>query len=149
MRRPQPTIVSLIAALLVAACGVLGPTPVPSAPRPLGPGEIWLPVIDVHDGHAVCAGGGTIGDFRLHGSATDPRLVWMTEPDGRERSLVWPLGTSARFVPGLEVLDPRGTVIAREGTGITGTAGCSNGLTVEFEEPEASTGADGDSLPAG
>jgi len=143
MRRPW-IVIGLLGGLILAGCAALSATPIPTLPRALGPGEAWLPIIDSGDGHVLCAGGGTIGDFRLHGSATDPRIVWMTEPDGRERTLVWLPGTSARFVPDLEVLDPHGTVIAREGSLITGLGSCKNGLTPEFEQPERSVRAERD-----
>jgi hypothetical protein len=45
------------------------------------------------------------------------------EPDGRRENLLWPAGYRARFAPGLEVLDPSGRVVAREGDRVTG--GCS------------------------
>ena len=138
MRRPWIA-VGLFAGSILAGCATLSARPIPTPPRPLGPGEVWLPIIDWGDGHFLCAGGGTIGDFRVHGSAADPRIVWMTEPDGREQTLVWLPGTSARFVPGLELLDPHGTVIAREGSLITGLGNCKNGLTPEFEGAERST----------
>jgi hypothetical protein len=82
----------------------------------------------------ACAGTGFAPDVRLHGSATDPRLAWMVWADGSRRELVWPLGYSARFDPGLEVLDEAGHVVAHEGTLLTG--GCpmtSDGaMWVEF-----------------
>jgi hypothetical protein len=45
----------------------------------------------------------------------------MTLPDGLTRQLSWRPGTSGRFVPNLEVIGPNGTVVAREGSVITGS----------------------------
>ena len=126
---------AICVAVVAAGCGVYGPTPVPSPSRSLGPGEVWLTVFDNHGGQLLCAGGGTIGDFQLHGSPTDPRIAWMTRPDGQDQALVWPLGTSARFDPDLEVIGPDGTVVAREGSHISGGCGMANGFLAEFGEP--------------
>lgn len=99
------------------------------ATKSLGPGERWLAAVD-WTGRA-CGGVGLVGDaFRLHGSPTDPHLARMTWSDGSRRELVWNSGTSARF-------DPNGTVIAREGSIVTGycLAGdpkYPNALFVEF-----------------
>jgi hypothetical protein len=113
-----------LAAVVVAACtGQAAATP----HRTLGPGEQWVPVAVWFDssGRAeqLCAGGGFIGNIRLHGSATDPRLVWMTWPDNGRIELAWPVGYSARFTPQLELLDDSGHVVGREGTYVTG--GCN------------------------
>jgi len=77
-----------------------------------------------------------VGDVRLHGSASDPRLAWLTGPDGTERPLSWRPGTSARFVPELEVIGPDGEVVAREGAAITGTCTITpDYLIAEFGPP--------------
>ena len=94
----------LMSALLIvvlAGCGSGAPTT-----RLLGPGERWLPVADWSG--RFCAGGGFVGNHRLHGSPDDPRGAWMTIEDGSRRELVWLAGTSARFVPELEVIGPDG-----------------------------------------
>lgn len=66
-----------------------------------------------------CRGTGT--DAVIHGSATDPRVTWVTATDGTHRmEIVWPVGYSARFSPSLEVLDQHGTVVAREGDHLIG-----------------------------
>jgi len=118
--------------------------PVPTPTRALGPGEAWLPVTNwtLPDGSTLlCAGGGFVGDFRLRGSPIDPRLVWMANPDGSRTDLSWPSGYSARFVPGLEVLDQNGRVVGRDGTLVTG--GCSTQehgvMSVELDTAESST----------
>jgi hypothetical protein len=71
----------------------------------------------------LCGGVGFVGKFIVHGSPTDQRLTWMTRPDGGREELVWPHGYTARFTPGLEVLDAHGRVVAREGSLATG--GCT------------------------
>jgi hypothetical protein len=127
----------LVAGVLVAACAADSrtPSPSPSPLRSLGPGEQWLTVVDTHDGHVLCAGGGTIGNFRLDGSPTDPELAWMTGPDGSRHRLVWRPGFSARFAPALEVLDDHGVVVAHEGTRIVGGCAMPNGRLIELEQP--------------
>jgi hypothetical protein len=137
-------------ALALAGCSAL-PTPVPTAPTPtpvpslraLGPGELWLPVFLTMTADGVpiaCAGTGFAQVVQLHGSATDPRLTWMTWADGTRRELVWPPGYSARFNPGLEVLDEAGNVVGREGAILSG--GCpmppGDGMWVEFASPRPS-----------
>ena len=110
--------------VLVAACA-LSVTPLRPPPRALGPGEAWVPVElwePINGVPVACAGVGFEGEYRLHGSPTDQRLVWMTFPDGNRREVAWPLGYSARFTPDLELLDETGKVAGREGTLVTG--GC-------------------------
>ena len=108
-----------------------------SAPttRLLGPGERWLPVADWSG--RLCAGGGFVGDARLHGSPEDARGAWITFEDGSRKELVWSAGTSARFTPALEVIGPSGSVIASEGSIVTGgcPVGDPNVLYVEFQAP--------------
>jgi hypothetical protein len=70
-----------IALLVLGLTGCGSPEQSASPLRALGPGEQWLPV--AHWGQSfLCAGGGYVGDFRLHGSPDDPRLAWMTWPEG-------------------------------------------------------------------
>lgn len=106
--------------LIVMVLGSCGSPPTATPSRTLGPGERWLPVADFgNDG--LCAGGGTVGDVRLHGAADDPRLAWMIGPDGRRTELAWPVGYSARFTPKLEVLDDHGQRVAVESSLVTGS----------------------------
>jgi hypothetical protein len=51
----------------------------------------------------------------LAGSAADPWLAWMVPGDGTRVDVKWPPGFTARFAPGLEVLNPAGAVVARAG----------------------------------
>jgi hypothetical protein len=133
----------LLLLTLIAACSALQPgTPAPTPARPLGPGERWLPVANwtFNGTRVLCAGTGFVGGFFLHGSQTDSRIAWMTFPDGSRHEIGWPLGYSARFVPGLEVLDEASRVIAREGSPVAG--GC---LTQDRDV--WSVGFDGDPAP--
>jgi hypothetical protein len=59
----------------------------------------------------------------------------MTFEDGSRKELVWSAGTSARFVPELEVVGPDGKVIASEGSLVTGgcPVGDPNVLYVDFQ----------------
>jgi hypothetical protein len=128
---------SISGVLLLVALAACGSPALSSVPiRALGPGERWLPVAD-WGGNMLCAGGGYVGDFRLHGSPDDPRLAWMNWGDGSRRELGWLPGTSARFTPNLEVIGADGQVIAREGSLVTG--GCPTAdtgvLFVDFTTP--------------
>ena len=78
----------------------------------------------------LCAGGGLVGDFELHGAAGDPHVAWLAEPNGSRQELVWPAGYLAKFTPALEVVDEAGTVIAREGSKPTGA--CPMGINGEW-----------------
>ena len=118
---------TLLAVVSVAACtsAPTATTPV----RPLGPGEQWLRVIPAS---GLCAGGGTLGDVRLHGSPTDWRHAWATLPDGRRVPRAWVPGTSARFTPNLEVIGPDGKLLAQEGDAITGTCSIGDDTMAQF-----------------
>jgi hypothetical protein len=137
MPRTVPRLVSLAVLLLVlTACDLFAGTSPSPAVRALGPGERWLPVArwDLPGGgHMLCAGGGTIGYFQLHGAATDPRLAWMIEPTGRRTELAFSPGWSARFTPRLEVLDADAWVVAREGSPITGTCNTAQPAVVHAD----------------
>ena len=109
--------VALMLVFLLMCCGSAVPSPV----RSIGPGEVLVPTF-VADGW-LCAGVGFVGDFVLHGSRSDPRVAWLTGPGGERRDLAWLAGSSARFAPELEILDPSGRVIAREGSAATGGCG--------------------------
>ncbi|OGO54543.1 MAG: hypothetical protein A2V85_10955 [Chloroflexi bacterium RBG_16_72_14] len=58
----------------------------------------------------------------LHGSPWDERVAWIGTTAVR-----WPFGTTARFVPDLELVSPNGAVIAREGDSMV----LGGGLTTE------------------
>jgi len=125
-------VLALALGLALGGCWTTSPS---SPSRPLGPGERWLPIVDDHGGQLLCGGVGFVGEFRLHGSAADPQLAWMTRPDGTRQDLVWQVGYSARFTPQLEVLDQHGTVIASEGTLVTGGCGMGTAELVDFTTP--------------
>ena len=128
--RRRATGIAVLLVVVLAGCGSGAPST-----RLLGPGERWLPVADWSG--RFCAGGGFIGDYRLHGSPDDPRGAWMTFEDGSRKELAWSAGTSARFVPELQVIGPDGKVIAEEGSLVTGgcPVGDANVLFVEFQTP--------------
>ena len=87
----------------MAACGVLQPA---ASTYPLPTSQIQSD---------VCGGIGG-GFVILRGDINDPHLTWETSLDGSGRQeIVWPPGYRARFNPKLEVLDPAGAVIARDG----------------------------------
>jgi len=57
-------------------------------------------------------------DATLRGDPDDPDVAWLAYPGGRVE-VVWPPGYRARFAPRLEILDPRGRVVLREGQRIS------------------------------
>ena len=137
MIRPAGLLALIATGLLAAAC-VVAPPPTPFGS--LNPGEIWVPVANwrLPDGQQLlCAGGGFVGDYRLHGSSDSPRIVWMIGPDGDRTELAWPVGYRARFDPGLELLTADGRIVGREGTLATG--GCASAergvMSVELAKP--------------
>jgi hypothetical protein len=68
-----------------------------------------------------CRGVGT--DAVLTGDRSDPRVAWLTSPDGSGRAdLIWPPGYKAQFAPNLEILDASGAVVFRAGDHVDG--GC-------------------------
>lgn len=92
-----------LAAVLIGACGSSVP----------GPSILPLPTDAFVSNVCLGIGGGFV---LLRGDPTDSRLTWETALDGSGRQdIVWPPGYHARFSPRLEVLDPGGRVIARDG----------------------------------
>ena len=72
----------------------------------------------------LCAGGG-FSDSVLHGSVSAVDPVWIepiASPSGKV-AVRWPGGFRARFAPTLELFDPTGVLIAREGDILTGLGG--------------------------
>lgn len=113
----------LLLALFVGACS----SPLPS----LNPSGVPIRLPAVNPMPELCAGVGLLG-ATLTGDPHDPRVAWLkTEPTGSAASgagrldVVFPPGFSARFDPGLEILDPAGRVVASEGDPING--GCDTG----------------------
>ena len=102
--------------IVLAACATHPPSAEPTAAAPIAA----LPTIDLVG--RACRGIGL--DGTLSGNPSDPRVAWLATSVGR-RDVVFPAGFTARFTPGLEVLDGRGRVVAHQGTEITG--GCTTG----------------------
>ena len=71
----------------------------------------------------LCSGGGW-PDATIHGSRTDPLVVWVVRGNDRLR-LAWDGTFIARFTPALEVVDDSGNVYFREGDAVSG--GCETG----------------------
>jgi hypothetical protein len=101
--------------IVVASCQ--GPTSL--APR--------LHTVDVAG--TACSGVGLV-DATLHGSATDSRVAWIHLQGFGDRQAVFPVGFAARFNPSLEVLNPNGAVVFREGDKIG--AACGGGRDGEL-----------------
>ena len=99
---------------LVAACGALQP----------GPSALPLPTDPYHS--TACGGIGGGGFMILMGAPSDPHLTWEVGPDGGRQDIVWPPGYRARFDPSLEVLNPAGAVVFRQGDQIA-AGGCVAG----------------------
>ncbi len=99
------------AALIASACVGLSRTyPLPTA-----------------DWSGVCGGLGI--NANLRGDPLDPELTWLeprpgfTSDEPARHHVVWPAGFTARFSPGLEIVDEAGQVVMREGDPVTGICG--------------------------
>lgn len=82
------------------------------------PSGVRLPTtsIETCSGHAIAA--------VLRGDKADPDVAWIEGYESHERTdVVWPTGFAARFDPHLEILDPSGRAVLREGDFINGTCG--------------------------
>jgi hypothetical protein len=146
--RPGFGLAVVVVLLLLAACNAeprpttaptAAPTNVPLTGRTPGPGEVAVPIErwePVNGVPVACGGVGFVGEYRLHGAANDPRVVWMTQPDGTRAELAWPVGYSARFTPDLELLDDMGEVVGREGSLVTGGCRTPAGADVWWIELE-------------
>lgn len=92
------------------------------APPGHRPSPLVLVLPTVAEVPRVCLGLG--GGGTLHGDPRDERVAW-GEGFGNRGELVWPPGYVARVDPDLEVLDPSGNVVFREGDTLPG--GCAVG----------------------
>ena len=81
-----------------------------------------LPTLATESG-GFCRGIGL--DATLTGDPGDPRVAWLIGRGGDRIDVVWPAGFRARFSPLIEILDPSGTVVLRDGDPVTG--GCTTG----------------------
>lgn len=135
----------VVVTILVGACGSStappppSPTPTPWPSPSLGAGEYWLPSdsrLGAGPGETPqpCAGigiaepGANTAGVPLHGSASDPRFVWLGDAPNRVE-LVWPPGYFVRFT-GAEfvIFDRPGVGRHRSGERIDG--GCTFGTGV-------------------
>jgi hypothetical protein len=89
---------------LLTACSIL---PTPS-----------LPTLGGYDG--ACRGVGL--ETTLAGRASDQRVAWLETTGGRRVEAAWPPGFTARFSPGLVILDETGAIVLRAGDAVPG--GC-------------------------
>jgi hypothetical protein len=72
----------------------------------------------------------------VRGSASDPDVAWIVRLSSGERSNVtWPDGYTARFAPGLEILDASGRVVLRDGDFVDGTCGTDSGGRILLAPP--------------
>ncbi len=111
-------VVLVFAVALVTGCA----SPSPPAPSDAS-GTLPIPAkrrVVLPSG--VIEGHGGIGMASvLHASPSDPRIAWLEGfPEGSRTDVIWPEGFRARFVPNLEVLDPDGRVVLREGDFVDG-----------------------------
>jgi hypothetical protein len=89
-----------------------------------------MPLKSVPNPPQACAGVGLNGVIR--GNATDPLIAWI-EGGGQRLEALWPEGYKAAFTPRLEVLDPGGRVVLRDGDRVSG--GCATGDGIYLEPP--------------
>jgi hypothetical protein len=113
----MPSRLTFLGAVVVTllGCGTLPPTERPS--------PLLLPLRTIPVPR-VCLGVGGGGGATLVGDPNDSQVAWL-EGFGNRVEVVWPPGYFARFAPDLEVLDPSGKVMYREGDLIPG--GCAVG----------------------
>jgi hypothetical protein len=110
------SLVTTLAAMLLAAACTSAPTMAPSLALHTVP----------FNGNCRGVGGG--GDMTIRGDAADPWLAWEIGPGGGRQDIWWPAGYTARFNPKVEILDPTGRVVLRDGDLIPAGA-CSEGVT--------------------
>lgn len=104
LKRVVPGRGTLLTILVVANCSAAAGEMVniPTRPSP-PPGRLVLCPAALHT------------PFTLVGDRTKSPPVWGINLAGQPFAIVWPAGFRARFSPGLEILDPSGTVVARGG----------------------------------
>jgi hypothetical protein len=86
--------------------------------QPSDPPTLELPTTEFE----VCAGYGL--SAVLGGDPADPDIAWLEGYlSGERMSVAWPTGFTARFAPELEVMDPTGRVVLREGDYVNGSCG--------------------------
>lgn len=119
-------LVALISLVTIGCASSMAPTP-----TPVPSGFIDLPV-QLSPTFPPASGGalsacGLVGfnDSGLHGSPTAADPVWVeaVASPGAKVAVRWPAGFRARFSPKLELLDPAGVVVAREGDVLTDIGG--------------------------
>jgi hypothetical protein len=65
--------------------------------------------------------------FTLAGDPAKSPPVWGINSFGDVFAITWPTGFTARFSPGLQIIDPTGAVVATGGVVITGAGGGGDG----------------------
>lgn len=118
-------IVALLAFVAIACSPA--PPPTGSGSSPSGPIEFALPTPSwsIPSGAVeACAGIGIAAT--LHGDVRDPHVAWLVTTEGTRLEALWLPGYRARFEPSLQVVDPSGAVVIREGDPVSG--GCVTGV---------------------
>jgi len=124
---PKHPVLCALLVLVMAACSPAMPTPDPSSPA-AAPAAIRLVATDPR---LPCDWIGFA--MVLRGSPQQARPVWLESLDGARRmGTEWPAGYTARFTPGLEVVD--GATVLHEGDLVDGA--CSTeGDTARLAPP--------------
>jgi hypothetical protein len=134
----------LLCSLLVGGCSATALSNPPSLALvpTLPPGVEPLPVANWQAGgqQYLCTSALFPIPAHLHGSASDPRRVWITLSDGSRRDVAWPQGYGVRFAPEAQVIDARGDLVVSEGSEILGACGTADPgiLYVASPAPDAS-----------
>jgi hypothetical protein len=112
----------IVAIGILAGCSVQ-PSPSPTDAR--GVSLRPLPALTAEAHSQPCAELPAAGI--IEGDPRDPRVVWIQGGRSPRDELVWPPGFMARLGEPIEVIDPRGRVVARTGDPAPATCVTPNG----------------------
>ena len=131
----------VLAGSVIAACGVAPPASTRSGQQLPSQGVVWVP-LDTFDPNVPCAGAELVGlkvsvapDAVTTGVIVDPADP-STPIDPTTFLLVWPPGYAAGVgAAGAEVIDAKGSVVARDGTVLMRPQVCREGDRLLITSP--------------
>jgi hypothetical protein len=74
-------------------------------------------------------------DATLHGDPLDSMVAWLVTANGTRVNVTWPPDYSARFSPGLEVLDATGALVLRAAADITSACRTASSDLMHLQPP--------------